>query len=687
MKKRTQEAAPPLPEISLPVFRELWVDDYELFPGRTKEGLHHPFLPGVTVVTGVNGLGKTTLLNVMLRLLVGPSNPQKVNPFEVGAKSHELIPWRQARRFFSSRVSDGAVDAKARATVDIGSHTLTIERSLKDLKVSFLEFDGMELEPTELEYRRVALLASNTADEYDFDFLVRYLVFFLEQRVPLFWNDRGQVETFRILLCDAALADRLREVEDEIRDKDSLFRNFRWQANGRSDALKEAKAALGQVSGLSAKVAALSETLRALREKDDSLVQGIAALGDERSDLRTQLLLRKIELEEAQRANEALQQSFLSSVFPDTDESARYIFSTLLSGRGCAVCGNRTDRGMKRLQHLLSHGDCVACESPRQDQEQVPNKRAPAQAELKKVAADVVRLQKSISGLEGRNDETEKQLRELFIEHASVKQQRAECALELQSANAKLPGTPEELKSLEIQVAIETEELAARKAALEKLYAEYKGLLAQVDARVTAISKRVQQHFSEYAQAFMSERCYLGQSSYKAKLGESREFTYPCFKVYMTSAVSPDQETEREEVEDVSESQREFIDLAFRMALLAAATSNGSRSMLVIETPEASLDAYFVEQAGTMLKNFARGDQPDGNVVIVSSNVATQNMISALLGLTGAKRHWPSATAVRKRVINLLKEGAPNAALRQRRQLYERLLTEATKGLLGDRRG
>ena len=96
--------APSLPNIALPVFRSLKVTGYELFPGADNAGIDRPILPGVTVLAGINGLGKTTLLNVMLRLLVGPFNPQKVNPFEVGAKSHELVGWKHARRFFRSRV-------------------------------------------------------------------------------------------------------------------------------------------------------------------------------------------------------------------------------------------------------------------------------------------------------------------------------------------------------------------------------------------------------------------------------------------------------------------------------------------------------------------------------------------------------------------------------------------------------
>lgn len=197
-----------LPRIALPVFLRVDIDGYELFPGKDGNGLHHKFAPGVTVVAGINGLGKTTLLNILLRVLLGPRNPEKVTPFEVGAKSHVLIPWKKARRFFSSRVADGAVSASVRAEVQIGAHNLVIARQLKDLKLTYLSYDWQEQDPTELEFERVTKEASNAASRYDFDFLVRYLVFFLEQRVPLFWNERGQIEVFRILLCESDLGIR-----------------------------------------------------------------------------------------------------------------------------------------------------------------------------------------------------------------------------------------------------------------------------------------------------------------------------------------------------------------------------------------------------------------------------------------------------------------------------------------------
>jgi len=49
--------------LRLPVFTSLRVQNYGLFPGRDDSGnLEWPFQHGLSLIAGVNGLGKTTLV-------------------------------------------------------------------------------------------------------------------------------------------------------------------------------------------------------------------------------------------------------------------------------------------------------------------------------------------------------------------------------------------------------------------------------------------------------------------------------------------------------------------------------------------------------------------------------------------------------------------------------------------------
>jgi hypothetical protein len=137
----------------------------------------------------------------------------------------------------------------------------------------------------------------------------------------------------------------------------------------------------------------------------------------------------------------------------------------------------------------------------------------------------------------------------------------------------------------------------------------------------------------------------------------------------------------------VSESQKEFIDLAFRLAIMQA-TMGRRPSMMVIETPEASLDSIFIARAGRLLARFAAGGGAAGNRLIASSNLNKEDMIPALFGLASEEEYvawWAdrrhkaqppgSSGAVplderRDRILNLLDVAAENRAVLENRQGY-----------------
>ena len=61
--------------IEFPVCEQLRIDGYGLYPGRQRD--HHldiAFGPGLTLILGANGLGKTTLITILFRLLTGPND-------------------------------------------------------------------------------------------------------------------------------------------------------------------------------------------------------------------------------------------------------------------------------------------------------------------------------------------------------------------------------------------------------------------------------------------------------------------------------------------------------------------------------------------------------------------------------------------------------------------------------------
>lgn len=667
------------PSIRFPVVRSFQVENYQLFPGRNGEGLSQAFGPGVTVIIGINGLGKTTLLNLLLRMLVGPFDPKKSGPLQFGSKDHELVGWKDPS-YFSSRVGDEAASAVMSATIAFGDDEIRIKRRISDLEIEELWRGGEQLEPDEDKYRDVVLDASGIADRYDFDFVVRHLVFFLEERIPIVWNEQNQVELFRVLLCEGKFAAELSALFDDIKDLDSQHRNLRWHYNNRKKEITAQQVAglkPATVDELMAKV----QALEALEAKANDYESEIDRQREKRAKLQIKVQQQKLELEEKVRAHQGLQQAYLASKFPHLPAVANYVFTNLLASGGCLICGNRKADAAVRFQRLIDQGNCPVCESPPEDHEK-PTSRGQASAkDVERSSQEIQSQRRDIASLEGELEKLEASLHELYSAQATTQGKIYQLASDVKLLRAQLAPSDATTKVEDYLSGME-KELNKQEAELKKKRGVYERHLRVVRKRAEATASKIKRHFETYAGSFLAEKCTISFTQFRSMVGQAGPvFEYPCFQVLMTSAVSPIRPTVRTEITDVSESQKELIDLAFRMALISTIGSKGQGAMLVLETPEASLDSIFVIEAGKLLRQFAASGNGT-NRLIASSNLNNEKMIPALLGLVPVKGPKTKAAEVRKRVINLLQIAKPNAAYKKNKNKYNKMLIAATDGAL-----
>ena len=94
--------------VSLPLLTAFDIKEFDLFPGSNGiGGIERQVQQGVTLVAGINGLGKTTLLMVLLRLFTGPSDLTSSGQTNVGSTLPEAALGGIAiRRSESNEFSD-----------------------------------------------------------------------------------------------------------------------------------------------------------------------------------------------------------------------------------------------------------------------------------------------------------------------------------------------------------------------------------------------------------------------------------------------------------------------------------------------------------------------------------------------------------------------------------------------------
>ena len=123
----------------------------------------------------------------------------------------------------------------------------------------------------------------------------------------------------------------------------------------------------------------------------------------------------------------------------------------------------------------------------------------------------------------------------------------------------------------------------------------------------------------------------------------------------------------RRTYEQASLSQREYLDIAFRMSVMES--FGDDECSIVLDGPEGSVDVVFAERAGKMLAAFAESgrkvpDPAPTHQIIVACNVVEGGFIPYYLGDHSTYQDRAART------IDLLTIASPTAALEQLRTEY-----------------
>lgn len=671
--------------ISFPILDRVSVNNYALYVGQPNSpGLDHVFQPGVNIVVGINGLGKTTLLNILLRSLTGPFDIP--GGLELGEKKRRLVP--ADRLWFRRRVPDDAVNATVTILFYIGKRVFEIKRSLANLDILDLSIDqqpwpAAHANELEVTYQQQVYQAAGLSSFDDFVFLLRYVVFFLEDRRSLVWDASAQGDILGILFGEQS-ANRQHYVElfNDLLSKDSEYRNTLAVVNKRRNEYVRQTSTIegGQLEMLIKQLDSKRENVASLAARKDELAH-------QRDSLRDQIENRKQDIYDQRAAVAAELNSFYQSFFPQVNDAARYLLSHFEAENGCLVCGNRSERAMGRVKAKLVMNTCPVCESPIEHADQPANDPHAGEAIEHKREA-IAQMEEYLASMLAPLADADEAYARTAADLVAATAEVSQLEYQLEAMGQSLPTAIERQQYLKGRLNAFQDVLNQLEAESKQLTQEFRGLATAIDAEVHAVSARIEASFAKFISGFLAENCTIKYTPRRSRIGQrstTESIPFPHFVPALTSGVYRTSATVREYGQSVSESQKEFVDLAFRMALLEVAAPD-SPSMLILETPEASLDSVFVPRAADLLRRFAaREGGASGTRLIASSNVNREQMIPALFGAYPDERFHgqvvdetaqPSPPRVpieerEKHVLDLLTIAAPTRALERFRQPYE----------------
>lgn len=662
--------------VHFPLLCNLELRHYGLYPGEDRNGhFELKFNAGLTMILGANGLGKTTLMTMVFRLIAGTYDLNL--PAEIGTtnlEAQELNP--TVRRQFADRVNDGAQNAFAKLEFTVGNVGFIVERHLADLSLRNLSVGGQDRSASETAYHAAILEASGLGGYADWLLILRTLVFFFEDRRALVWDPGAQRQLLRCLFLSPEHAQEWTKQERSILELDSRMRNLQAAMRKEQKIRSKTVQQLRNVSAVRTALSAAEASLATLDTRYDELEVRVERGEDDRQRARLNVMRAQSEHDRSIREFERARLLAIESHLPLADESMKFLFARLMSDDTCLACGSSGVQ-MKRetLELSLEQHRCLVCDSRlTPSDEAVVDLGDRRIAELRlEVNSTRVYLQQQTTTLE-----------EINAQFETDSQAFSECATERSDVRDKIRTLINQLPQDERKVREQHDRLQGVEDLVVELRTQlneervrFVGSLNTYRETIQTCAESVKQQFIAAARGFLFEDSGLSWSPIRRTIGQAGGMDpveYPAFAVELSGSDFVGLQR-RSSPNQVSESQREFIDLAFRIALIQVASPEHA-STLAVDAPESSLDAVFVDKAAQVLGGFANSGH--GSRLILASNLGAGELVPQLL-----KEVAPAGQRMVP-VVNLFAAGVPTRAMIESKDAYDHYWEQLRKKVDGE---
>lgn len=607
------------------------------------KGIDWKIVPGINAIIGGTGLGKTTLIYAIQFAIFG----------KVVVDASERIE----REFFKDRLTKrSAEDVKSspptvRVEFVVGSSQFSVTRLLTSGALHEVIFNGSKLRPSQYEIT----LAERVGLKGDFAGLVRlqsYLFFFGESRHLLAWDNQLQHELINLLLSDHAVYQRLGELWDAVESADSSARNLSSQAVRMERDLKELKKAESKVAKLQKRSDAgeLAEQLRARKENVSNLQASIAEerkweieLSSKIERAHYEFHKRLSEFESAQSSD--IDDELLAAALADPNvasvrRSLEQFYKTP-DARSCPCCGRK---GISKIVTQLAReaaasardGNCIVCSKTLPQ----PHVRT---VKLRQHTPNTDSQAASLKTLLFQREQVRSRIGELLTLESRALQELSDARAESLDFAEQNPTSAVEVMQITIDQ-MRDRERAAKKVRDRELL-KLKRELAKTNVIFGKISRQIAKAFKKYASLYLDEPCdveFLSESELPVKRGPQVKAPHAAFFPVVSGEARPSAQA-------LSDAQRSFIDLAFRMAVIEVwHQRTGKTVTMIIETPEGAVDIAYMDRVATMMRTF--GDQK--HTMLITTNLNNAIFLPHLMA------RWPNKDR-RAHILNLLSEGRP----------------------------
>ncbi len=624
-------------QIYLPELLSINIKNYTLYPN----GLDYTFefVKGANLVLGGNGMGKTTFVNIIRFAILGlykkPFGYTRTYQGNIIEK-RQLFP----QKYFSSRMDDSVrTDTSPTVSISMKINNIRVEltRDLSSITLTKLKVDGIEVlgdlinqfsyeklsdieKKDTLPYKYENIIKNNTNLEFDdLIFFVNEVLFFGEDHKTILWNDEGffpdvQSELFNKYFNDPDLDKKRQEAIRKAKYFDSLSRHISEDIRAINKVLSKMKEApvtdhstnkeniAFTLIDLKAELARMNTKLETIQKERVSKSQHISLLQND---------INKISLSVNDKDKQLTQiEEELNSHIWETVHPLYHIFiKNIQLNHVCPMCSHPNGELVERVTN--EQNNCFVCGTPistntdtdiilRKQFEEISVERKSLyqsinskKQKIQNIEQEIINLDSEFSNIESRKREIQQNIRELEYENV----------MSDNSQNSIQPFL-DEVNSL-------TQQKEYYQKQRDEQYDIVTSISNEIEDIITANVQAFSSIFSQYAGKFLGVPCEL---TYMKQVRDSNKRFYPIIDGKV-----------RFYEEEMSESQRFFVDHSFRMSILTFFYK--TPSFYIVETPDSSLDISYEGNAASVFAEFLK--KP--NSLIITSNLNNSLFIEHLL--------------------------------------------------------
>lgn len=605
------------PKLKLPHVRHLVLKNFSLYS--TQPVVDVAFDRGVFCLAGANGLGKSTFLAALNFALTGRvSDPNR---------TFLSIPeYYKHTEEFSSDFFDGRIDesdrefAETKLEMTVGTQTYRLTRGMFEpdelRELDIVDEDGAPLvrkknaKPRDLheEYCKHLITDIGLHSFEQFVFLQHFVFTFDERRHLLFWDEKILERALYIAFgVDQSAAERADELRRESEKADSLARNANWQATEIRKKLEDLQKALGGKASVDDPADLRAEHER-LSQRTDDLERRTRAVDNALKDAS----LKISDLSARQASLRTDYEAEFSKRFQTTSAVAQSpVVAMSLSGNKCEVCGTEGEAVATAIRRKLDNHQCPMCEQairsgPAKDVKAIQALDHQIST-VRVLLADAVKQRDRL-----QKESAEVQSNWSFARNALVAfEEENRVALEAFMRSKQSDGVDSTIRRYRAQI----EELLEKKRSQYEKRNERRRELA-------VLQKGLVDRYDEAEAEFVPSFTDLAQRFLGLDLTIRLETQHNVGVTILLEVKSH----ARRQFHQLSESQRFFIDMALRMAMIKYMSAPESKGTFFVDTPEGSLDIAYENRAGDMFARFTQ----DGFRIVMTANINTSRLLLSL---------------------------------------------------------